>query len=117
MHIQYSYNSNVSILLVSLLSRASGSFRTTPFHFFLKFLYTCLYYTIIVMKSYSYLNTLANKNIQNHSFQYKLSPVVENVAAWLVQTGGSMVFFNPFFFGDACIQVHLCIMFFLPRMG
>ena len=25
MHIQYSYNSNVSILLVSLLSRASGS--------------------------------------------------------------------------------------------
>ena len=34
MHIQYSYNSNVSILLVSLLSRASGSLRTTPFHFF-----------------------------------------------------------------------------------
>ena len=33
MHIQYSYNSNVSILLVSLLSRASGSLRTTPFHF------------------------------------------------------------------------------------
>ena len=25
---------NVSILLVSLLSRASGSLRTTPFHFF-----------------------------------------------------------------------------------
>ena len=25
MHIEYSYNSNVSILLVSLLSRASGS--------------------------------------------------------------------------------------------
>ena len=41
MHIQYSYNSNVSILLVSLLSRASGSLRTTPFHFFF---YTCLYY-------------------------------------------------------------------------
>ena len=36
MHIQYSYNSNVSILLVSLLSRASGSLRTTPFHFFLE---------------------------------------------------------------------------------
>ena len=34
MHIQYSYNSEVSILLVSLLSRASGSLRTTPFHFF-----------------------------------------------------------------------------------
>ena len=34
MHIQHSYNSEVSILLVSLLSRASGSFRTTPFHFF-----------------------------------------------------------------------------------
>ena len=33
MHIQYSYNSNVSILLVSLLSHASGSLRTTPFHF------------------------------------------------------------------------------------
>ena len=32
MHIQYSYNSSVSILLVSLLSRASGSLRTTPFH-------------------------------------------------------------------------------------
>ena len=31
MHIQYSYNSNVSILLVSLLSRASGSLRTTLF--------------------------------------------------------------------------------------
>ena len=34
MHIQHSYNSEVSILLVSLLSRASGSLRTTPFHFF-----------------------------------------------------------------------------------
>ena len=34
MHIQYSYNSNVSMLLVSLLSRASGSLRTTPFNFF-----------------------------------------------------------------------------------
>ena len=33
MHIQYSYNSNVSILLVSLLSGASGLLRTTPFHF------------------------------------------------------------------------------------
>ena len=31
MHIQYSYNNNVSILLVSLLSRASGSLSTTPF--------------------------------------------------------------------------------------
>ena len=41
MHIQYSYNSNVSILLVSLLSRASGSLRTTPFHFFKKCFYTC----------------------------------------------------------------------------
>ena len=39
MHIQYSYNSNVSILLVSLLSRASGSLRTTPFHFKKMFLY------------------------------------------------------------------------------
>ena len=44
MHIQYSYNSNVSILLVSLLSRASGSLRTTPFHFFKKCFYTCNYY-------------------------------------------------------------------------
>ena len=43
MHIQYSYNSNVSILLVSLLSRASGSLRTTPFHFLKKCFYTCLY--------------------------------------------------------------------------
>ena len=34
MHIQHSYNSEVSILLVSLLSRASGSLRTTPFNFF-----------------------------------------------------------------------------------
>ena len=34
LHIQYSYNSEVSILLVSLLSRASGSLRTTLFHFF-----------------------------------------------------------------------------------
>ena len=34
MHTQYSYNSNVSILLVSLLSRASESLRTTLFHFF-----------------------------------------------------------------------------------
>ena len=30
MHMQYSYNSKVSILLVSLLSRASESLRTTP---------------------------------------------------------------------------------------
>ena len=44
MHIQYSYNSNVSILLVSLLSRASGSLRTTPFHLKKKSFYTCLYY-------------------------------------------------------------------------
>ena len=29
----YSYNSNVSILLVSLLSRVSELLRTTPFHF------------------------------------------------------------------------------------
>ena len=36
MHIRYSYNSSVSILLVSLLSRASGSLRTTPFHFIKK---------------------------------------------------------------------------------
>ena len=45
MHIQYSYNSNVSILLVSLLprARASGSLRTTPFHFFKKCFYACLY--------------------------------------------------------------------------
>ena len=34
MYMQYSYNINLSILLVSLLSRASGSLRTTPFHFF-----------------------------------------------------------------------------------
>ena len=43
MHIQYSYNSNVSILLVSLLSRASGSLRTTPFHFSKKCFYTCVF--------------------------------------------------------------------------
>ena len=43
MHTQYSYNSNVSILLVSLLSRVSGSLRTTPFHFLKKCFYTCLY--------------------------------------------------------------------------
>ena len=30
MYIQHSYNSEVSILLLSLLSRASGSLRTTP---------------------------------------------------------------------------------------
>ena len=58
MHIQYSYNSNVSILLVSLLSRASESLRTIPFHFKKKF-YTCrpiLGYTcsIIMLLSYSY---------------------------------------------------------------
>ena len=40
MHIQYSYNSNVS---VSLLSRASGSLRTTPFHLKKKSFYTCGY--------------------------------------------------------------------------
>ena len=36
LHIQYSYNSRECkhILLVSLLSRVSGSLRTTPFHFF-----------------------------------------------------------------------------------
>ena len=34
MHIQHSYNSNVSILLVSLLSCVSGSLRTTPFRFY-----------------------------------------------------------------------------------
>ena len=33
-HTQYSYNSSVIILLVSLLSRASGSLKTTPFHFY-----------------------------------------------------------------------------------
>ena len=44
MHIQHSYNSEVSILLVSLLSRASGSLRTTPFHLFKKCFYTCSYY-------------------------------------------------------------------------
>ena len=49
MHIQYSYNSNVSILLVSLLSRASGSLRTTPFHF-LRNVFTYFFLTIIVMK-------------------------------------------------------------------
>ena len=43
MHIQYSYNSNVSILLVSLLSRASGSLRTTPFHFFFRNVFTLVY--------------------------------------------------------------------------
>ena len=42
MYIQYSYNSNISILLVSLLSRVSGSLRTTPFHFFKKCFYTCI---------------------------------------------------------------------------
>ena len=41
--VQHSYNSEVSILLVSLLSHASGSLRTTPFHFFFKCFYTCYY--------------------------------------------------------------------------
>ena len=44
MHTQYSYNSNVSILLVSLLSRASGSLRTTPFHFFKKCFYVLFFH-------------------------------------------------------------------------
>ena len=39
MHTQYSYNSNVSTLLVSLLSRASGSLRTTLFNLLEMFLY------------------------------------------------------------------------------
>ena len=47
MHIQYSYNSNVSILLVSLLSRASGSLRTTPFHFFNVFILVCIIFSHI----------------------------------------------------------------------
>ena len=53
MHIQYSYNSNVSILLVSLLSRASGSHRTTPFNFSRNvFTLVCIiFFTIIVMNS------------------------------------------------------------------
>ena len=53
MHIQYSYNSNVSILLVSLLSRASGSLRTTPVHFFFNvFILVCIiFFTIIVTRS------------------------------------------------------------------
>ena len=42
MHIQHSYNSEVSILLVSLLSRASGLLRTTPFHFLEMFLHLSL---------------------------------------------------------------------------
>ena len=66
--LQYSYNSNVSILLVSLLSRASESLRTTHFHFFWKCFYTCLYYffTIILMnKVGSFYN---HQNIFNHSF-------------------------------------------------
>ena len=46
MHIQYSYNSNVNILLVSLLSCASGSLRTTSFH--LKKKVFILVYTILV---------------------------------------------------------------------
>ena len=55
MHIQHSYNSEVSILLVSLLSRASGSLRTTPFHFFrnVLHLFVLFFFTIIVKKSYS----------------------------------------------------------------
>ena len=48
MHIQYSYNSNVSILLVSLLSRASGSLRTTPFHILV---FHIIFFIIIVTRS------------------------------------------------------------------
>ena len=53
MHIQYSYNSNVSILLVSLISRTSGSLRTTPFHLKKKvFILVCIiFFTIIVTMS------------------------------------------------------------------
>ena len=53
MHIQNSYNSNVNILLVSLLSRASGSLRTTPFHFFRNVLHLSMYLCIYLSMSWT----------------------------------------------------------------
>ena len=71
MHIQYSYNSNVSILLVSLLSRASGSLRTTPFHFFKKCFYTCsimhsLIFFIVVNKKTAWVRAEWSSSYQTN---------------------------------------------------
>ena len=58
MHIQYSYNSKVSILLVSLLSRASGSLRTTPFHF-LRNVFTLVYNILGEQKGVSFFHVVS----------------------------------------------------------
>ena len=83
MHIQYSYNSNVSILLVSLLSHASGSLRTTPFHLKKKaFILVCIIFHNHCDKEL--VQSSNQQNVHNHSFQYKPSPVIENVTACVV---------------------------------
>ena len=66
MHIQYS-NSNVSILLVSLLSRVSGSLRTTPFHFLEMFLHLFLLHLQLTSMVYASLCIKLLRHLMMHA--------------------------------------------------
>ena len=62
--IQYSCNSTVSIILVSLLSRVSGLLRTALFHFFRNvFTLVCIINTSRSSDKQLYANAHVNQNV------------------------------------------------------